>query len=166
MAQTHVAGAGGNWSDVAQWTSRVPLPQDDVNVDGTTTGTLTADMPRLGHSIDFTGFAGTCAFNSTATSVFGSITLASGMTVSGTQVMTLGGRGVFTLTSAGKSYTQAITLNANSSTYNLADALTTAGALTLTAGVLAARGNTLTYGSLVQTAGILALWPSAFFISA
>jgi hypothetical protein len=162
VTQTHTASAGGTWSDATKWTSRVPLPQDDVVIDVNTTGTVTADMPRLGHTLDFTGFAGTCAFNSVANAIFGGITLASGMTISGTQVLTLSGRGVFALTSAGKSYTQAITLNAGSSTYSLRDPLTTAGALTLTLGVLAANGNTVTYGSLSQTNGILASWPSAF----
>jgi len=154
-AQTHTASAGGNWSDVTKWSSRVPLPQDDVIVDAGTTGTITADMPRLGRSIDFTGFAGTAAFSSTANQVFGSLTLASGMTVSGTQTLTLGGRGTYRITSAGKSFTQALTLAAFSGTYTLADALTTPGALTISSGVLVTGGNPLSYGSLTVTAGVL-----------
>lgn len=160
--QTHTASAGGNWSDATKWTSRVPLPQDDVIVDATTTGTLTADMPRLGRSIDFTGFSGTATFSSTANQVFGSVTLASGMTVSGTQVLTLSGRGAYALTSAGKSFTQAVVLNAAGGTYALREALTTAGALTLTSGVLVTNGFTLAYLSLTQTNGVLVLWPNNF----
>lgn len=78
--QTHTASAGGSWSDATKWTSRVPLPQDDVIVDGTTTGTLTSDMPRLGKSLTFTGFAGTLT-QSTASTFYGSLILGSGMTV-------------------------------------------------------------------------------------
>ena len=154
-AQTHTASAGGNWSDVTKWTSRVPLPQDDVVVDAGTTGTITADMPRLGRSVDFTGFTGTAAFSSTANQVFGSLTLASGMTVSGTQALTLAGRGAYRITSAGKSFTQALTLAAFSGTYTLADALTTAGALTVSSGVLVTGGNAIGYGSLSVSAGVL-----------
>ena len=153
--QTHTASAGGNWSDVTKWTSRVPLPQDDVVIDVNTTGTITADMPRLGRSVDFTGFAGTAAFSSTANTIFGSLTLASGMTISGTQALTLAGRGIYQLVSAGKTLTQALTLAAFSGTYTMADALTTAGALTLSSGVLVTGGNALGYASLTVTAGIL-----------
>jgi hypothetical protein len=41
-----------NWSDPTAWTSRVPLPQDDVMIKATPAKTvLTADMPRLGRNI-------------------------------------------------------------------------------------------------------------------
>ncbi|HEX8347511.1 MAG TPA: hypothetical protein VF657_22675 [Actinoplanes sp.] len=154
--QTHVAGAGGNWSDAAQWTSRVPLPQDDVVVDVNTTGTLVADMPRLGRSIDFTGFAGTAAFTSQITQMFGSLILDAAMTITGTFALSLSGRGSHTVTSNGKTLTQPLTVNAPAmGTYTLRDALTTAGALTLTLGTLATAGHPVGYLSLVVTGGVL-----------
>jgi hypothetical protein len=151
--QTHIAGAGGNWSDAAQWTTRVPLPQDDVVVDGSVTGTITVDMPRLGRSVTFTGFAGTATFSSFANSVYGSLTLASGMTVSGTLALTLGGRSSYTLTSAGKTLTQAVTVNNGAGTYTLADAFATAAALTVTSGTLNTNGQTVTALTYVQGGG-------------
>lgn len=120
--QTHTASAGGNWSDVTKWTSRVPLPQDNVVVDVNTTGTLTADMPRLGANLTFTGFAGTFT-NSVATASYGNITLASGMTISGTAAWVWSGRGSHTVTSAGRTFTQAVQMNTSIGTYTLQDAL-------------------------------------------
>lgn len=139
--QTWDGTTSGNWSTNA-WTSRVPLPQDDVVISAafSASQTVTSDMPRLGKSIDWTGTTGTPAwdFSSLANSVYGSITLISGMTISGTQVLTLAGRGSFTLTSAGKTYTQAITQAAPSGTYTLVDALSTAGDFTLANGTFTA----------------------------
>jgi collagen type VII alpha len=126
--QTHTASAGGNWSDVTKWTSRVPLPQDSVVIDVNTTGTLTADMPRLGKDLTFTGFLGTAAFSSTSNSVFGSVTLASGMTVSGTQSFSFLGRGTHTITSAGKSFTSNfLALSGPGGTYTQQDAFSHTG---------------------------------------
>lgn len=126
--QTYTGGTD-NWSTAAKWTSRVPLPQDDVVMSGVTGGTITADMPRLGKSIDWTGASGTPAWasGSLVISIFGSITLISAMTISGTGVMTLAGRGSFTITSAGKSFTQPPTLTAPSGTYTLTDAYSNTG---------------------------------------
>jgi hypothetical protein len=59
VAQTWTDATGGNWSDSGNWTSRVPLPQDDVDMDLSGGGdyntgvTVTADMPRLGKSISW-----------------------------------------------------------------------------------------------------------------
>ena len=142
--QTHTASAGGNWSDVTKWTSRVPLPQDDVIVNSSTTGTLTADMPRLGADVLFTGFAGTASFSSVANDVYGALTLGSGMTVSGTMGLTLRARGSEVLTSAGKQFTQAVTITAPSGTYTLADAFSTAGAFTHTIGTFTGAGYAVT----------------------
>lgn len=95
------AGGTKSWSDVSAWTSRVPLPQDDVVVATTAVGTLTADMPRLGHSINFTGFTRTFT-RSVATTVYGNFTLASGMTWTASSFdVTFAGRGTHTLTSNG-----------------------------------------------------------------
>jgi hypothetical protein len=60
-------GATGNWSDATKWTSRVPLPQDNVVIN-TGSGVITADMPRMGKSIDFTGFTGTLSRSLSSTS--------------------------------------------------------------------------------------------------
>lgn len=155
--QTHTASAGGNWSDVTKWTSRVPLPQDNVIVDVNTTGTLTADMPRLGADIDFTGFVNTASFASTANTIYGSINLASGMTISGVQALTLSARSSKTITSNGQSFTQSVTVTAPSGTYTLADAFSTAGILsTVTAGTFISANFSVSASSASFTAGTTA----------
>lgn len=101
------AGGTKNWSDVTAWSSRVPLPQDDVAI--ATSGTITPDMPRMGRTIDFTGCTGTFA-TASGTSVctfYGSLIFGSGMTVSGSGVVSYvaSGRGSFVLDLAGKTLT-------------------------------------------------------------
>lgn len=124
--QTHTASAGGNWSDVTKWTSRVPLPQDNVIVDVNTTGTLTADMPRLGADVTFTGFAGTFTLGN-AIATYGSLVLAAGMTLSGVFATTLSGRSAHVLTSSGKTFINNVNIAAPGGTYTLSDAFSQTG---------------------------------------
>lgn len=139
--QTWNGTSGGNWSANA-WTSRVPLPQDDVVINAafSASQTVTADMPRLGKSIDWTGATGspTWSFGSTTNTIYGGVTLISGMTISGTNTTTFSGRSSFNLTSAGKQFSQAITIDALSGTITLQDDFSTAGALSLTRGTFTA----------------------------
>lgn len=93
---------GGNWSASGNWTSRVPLPQDNVFFDCAfnTSKTVTADMPRLGKSIDWTGATWTTALSftiSTSTSFYGSLTLISGLNYNGNQHFSFNGRSSYTL---------------------------------------------------------------------
>jgi hypothetical protein len=90
-------GTSNNWS-TSHWTSRVPLPQDDVNIGS---GTVTGDMPRLGRSITITG-SPIVNLNQTVNTIYGSLTLASGMTLTKTYALIFAGRGSYYLTSAGK----------------------------------------------------------------
>lgn len=148
------SGSGGNWSTAGNWTSRVPLPQDNVIIGAGASGTITADMPRLGADIDFTGFAGTASFASVANTLYGSLNLATGMTVSGTQNLTLAARSSKTVTSNGKTFTQAVTVNGPSATYALADAVSISGAsLTVALGSLATAGFAVTAPLLVVVNG-------------
>jgi hypothetical protein len=135
--QTYTGGTG-NWSDATKWTSRVPLPQDDVIVGAAAAGTITADMPRLGRDINFTGFAGTYTQSAIAPAFYGSLILATGMTVGGTNTHTASGRGSHTITSAGRVVTFGLNIAAVGGTYTLADAFTTnrssSSALTISSG--------------------------------
>lgn len=151
--QTHTASAGGNWSDATKWTSRVPLPQDNVVVDVNTTGTLTADMPRLGADITFTGFLGTAAFSSTPNTLYGALTLGAGMTISGTQALTLSARSSKNITSNTKTLTQAVNVTAPSGTYTLVDAFATAGGLSITTGTFLSVGLAISASFLVVSSG-------------
>lgn len=129
--QTHTASAGGNWSDATKWTSRVPLPQDDVVVNASTTGTLSFDMARAGRNIDFTGFAGTFTVLANMR-LFGNYTLATGMTYTNanSSTITFSGRSSsHTITSSGKTFTQAlVSVTAPNGTYTLQDAFIGTGA--------------------------------------
>lgn len=133
--QTHTSSAGGNWSDATKWTSRVPLPQDNVIVNVNTTGTLSADMPRLGANVDFTGFTGTASYTPTVNTIYGNWTQGSGMTNTGAQTLTFSGRGSQTITSNGKAFSQGMTITTiGTATYTLQDALSSAGTFNLLTG--------------------------------
>jgi hypothetical protein len=61
-AQNYGGTASFSWSTTAAWTSRIPLPQDDVTFTGavfSSARTVTVDMPRIGKSIDFSGMSWT-----------------------------------------------------------------------------------------------------------
>lgn len=124
--QTHTASAGGNWSDVTKWTSRIPLPQDNAVIDVNTTGTLTQDMPRIGANIDFTGFAGTVSWGVTVTpNIYGNLTYGAAMTNAGATsvVIQMVARSAVVITSNGVSG-QCVAFAGAGGTFTLADALT------------------------------------------
>ena len=178
--QTYTGGAG-NWSTVGSWTSRVPLPQDNVSMSGCTGGSIVADMPRLGKDIDWTGATGTPTWtiNSIATEVYGSVTLISGMTLTHTSVtFVLAGRGNHTITSAGKTWASsssgAFSIQAFGGTYTLQDAFikgAATGALALTNGTFDMNGFNVTvagsvgFGSTSSAARTLYMRSGTFTVS-
>lgn len=106
-ATVSINQVGGSWSDVTKWTSRVPLPQDDVTIKSSVPSgqTVTLDMPQMCKSLTLTGFAG--AFSrSIVNSIYGNLTLGASMTYSGstTQVFQFRGRGAQTLTTNGNGF--------------------------------------------------------------
>ena len=132
-AQTWSGTSGGNWSANA-WTSRVPLPQDNVTINAafSASQTVTMDMPRLGHNIDWTGSTGspTWAMSSINVFMFGSLTLVSGMTITGSNTFNFYGRGGSTLTTNGVSFPNNVTFDSSfsaSDKYTLQDNLTLSG---------------------------------------
>ena len=135
-------GGTGNWADVAEWANssggsassgRVPLPQDDATFDANSfsagSQTVTQNMPRAGKNINWTGVTNTPTWTtSTAASVFGSLTLVSGMTLTAsTQAYTFEGRGTHTITNAGKTWGKGFDFSAPGGTYTLQDALISTG---------------------------------------
>lgn len=154
--QTYTGGAG-NWSDSAKWTSRCPLPQDNVSMSGCTGGSIVADMPRVGKDITWTGATGTPTWtiNSIATEAYGSITLISGMNLTHTTIgFALLGRGNHTITSAGKTWASSsaatFSISAFGGTYTLQDAFTKGagtGALILNNGTFDANDFNVTMGA-------------------
>ncbi len=130
-------GATGSWSDVTKWTSRVPLPQDDVIIN-TGSGTITGDMPRQGKSVNFTGFTGTYTAGIN-TELFGSYTLASGMTFTSVASYALSGRGNYTFTTAGKNPGGSggtVTFRGAGGIYTLQDTFTSTGLVAVAEGTL------------------------------
>lgn len=130
-------GNAGNWSSTTEWATAsggatgasVPLCHDDVIFDVnsfTSAGrTATWDMPRLGKSITCSGvvFAPTFNMNSTGNSIFGSLTLQAGITLSASgQGITFRGRAANTLTTAGLVLPGNMTIDAPTGTLTLADA--------------------------------------------
>ena len=150
-----------NWS-TATWTSHAPLPQDTVVVDPSLTGnlTITADMPRLGGSIDFSGSTlngHTLAVTlGVATTIFGSLNLThvGASSLTGAFVVTFGGRSTYTLTNGGVTFPNGVTLNAPTGTLSMADAFTCgAHTLTHTNGTLVDGGQTVAANAYTQAAG-------------
>lgn len=126
-AQTWSGTSGGNWSANA-WTSRVPLPQDNVTISAAFTAgqTVTPDMLNIGKSITWAGATGspTWAFSSLGVNMYGSLTLIAGMSFTGTNLLRFRGRASFTITSAGQTLASSINVICPGGTYTLADALT------------------------------------------
>jgi hypothetical protein len=139
--QTWSGTSGGSWSTNA-WTTRVPLPQDDVIISSAfiASQTISAFMPRVGRSIDWTGSTGAPIwdFSSLQNTIYGSVTLAAGMTLSGTQKILFSGRGAYTITSNGVTFanTGGIGLYAPTGTYTLQSNLVTSGTFDLNTGTL------------------------------
>ena len=109
----------------------VPLPQDNVYFDCAfgASKTVTADMPRLGKSIDWTGATWTTALSfdtsGTENNIFGSLTLISGLTTTpGTTILGLRGRGNYVVDTKGVSLSFPLTMIAPGGTYKLASNLT------------------------------------------
>lgn len=139
---------------VTQITPAYPMPQDTLKFDAnsvTTTGkTITVDGSAIRlPAIDWTGVLNTPAFAiSNSTSFFGSIKLVSGMTISGTQLVTLEGRGSQTITTAGLTWTTPITVNCAGGTWTQQDAFASSNntnpSFVITSGTLAAGANNTT----------------------
>lgn len=110
-------------------------------------GTFTATSRLYANNLNFTGFTGTWTNN--LASIYGSLTIASGMTVgSGTNTVSFSGTGAQTITSAGKTLDFPVTFIGIGGTVTLADNLNiSARLMTLQAGTLSLAGNTLTCGT-------------------
>jgi len=125
--QTATGTASFTWSTHG-WTSRVPLPQDDVVINNafSASQTVTADMPRLGRSIDFTGCTGNPQWRwSNVSEMYGSLTLVAGMTWQAiSYTFSLKGRSAgLTIASNGVTIGTAIQIGNPGSTYTIQDDL-------------------------------------------
>lgn len=139
--QTWQGTTGGSWSNAAKWTSRVPLPQDDVIVNAafSASQTITADMPRSGKNVDFTGVAGSPALTVSTTAnwgVSGSLTLAAGLgTVTLTGAIYIRAHGNVSAFTGGKTLNGVFGIY-TTGTCDLGDAVTCTGQFQMLAGIL------------------------------
>lgn len=176
--QTSTGTASFTWSTHG-WTSRVPLPQDDVNITNSFVAgrTVTMDMPRSGKNLTIANTGNSFALSKgVATTIFGSLVMPGTalMTQSGTTNFIFENRSPATLTSAGQTFTNQLQINSIGSKLTLADAYIsdrassaalshTAGefdtanfSVNLTAGGYTASGavaKTTTLGSTLMTLG-------------
>ncbi len=125
--QTATGTASFTWSTHG-WTTRVPLPQDNVVVNNAFVAgrSVTMDMPRLGKSLDFSGATGSPTLSLTGAPIlYGSLTLGAGVgTAFGTGInLQLQGRGTYTITMAGHAMagTATTTIAAPGGNYTLQD---------------------------------------------
>jgi len=117
---------------------------------GTYALTLTTNVKNL----NFTGFAGSVVAG--ARTIYGNLTLSSGMTVTGTASVTTfsGSSGTKTITSNGTSLNCNITFDGAGSTFKFLTASDNSGrAVILTNGIVDLNGQTVTYGSVTTAAG-------------
>ncbi len=157
-----VTAAGGNWS-ANNWaassggaasTDNFPLAQDTAVVENTglnTSATVTLDSPiAYFGTIDMSTRTNAMTLaGSTAYTVYGDWKFGSGVTRSYSGGLTFSGRNTQTITSAGKSFAQAFTIDTYGGSVELADALNIGGnTLTVTNGTFDTKNFNVTAGTL------------------
>ena len=157
VQQTATGTASFTWSTHG-WTTRVPLPQDDVVIPNAFVAgrRITLDMPRLGRNITCTCTGGAEFFLShNGSYIFGSLTLNSGVVpISGSQNPVFAGRSACTLTSAGFIWSVGLNIQMPGGKLTLQDAFTsTLGSLgaSITYGEFDLNGFTATFAGRVST---------------
>jgi hypothetical protein len=106
-------------------------------------------------NVDFTGFAGTWNARTNATTIYGSLTLSSGMTFAASSgALTFGATsGTQIITSNGKTFNGPITINGVGGTVQLADALTMSGRpINIIAGTFDGNSKTISGGTSITMA--------------
>jgi hypothetical protein len=153
--------AGGNWTDDSWATSEggtvstdnFPLAQDTATI--VNTGLNTSASVSLGLAIPYTGTvdmsARSAAMNFdvyTTFGIYGDFKNGSGTSLTQTNALEFVGRNIQTITSAGRTFQGAITIDSYGGTVQLADELNLIGYnLTVTNGTFNTNGYTVTLGS-------------------
>lgn len=110
-----------------------PLAQDTAVFDntGSVTGTININTGWNIGTIDMSARTSAMTLSvSSSFAIYGNWINGTGTTLSGTSIVTFSGQGSQTITSAGKSFTQPITINSPGGTVTLQDAFTTASTVT------------------------------------
>jgi len=153
-AQNWSANGWAATSGGAPATTNFPLAQDTAVFDntGSVTGTITisATLPYTG-TVDMSARSSAMTLDSglAAITAYGDWKNGSGTTLSGAGTISFSGRNTQTITSAGKTFTQALTIDTYGGTVQLADALNTGTQnLTVTNGTFTTNSYSVTAGSL------------------
>lgn len=127
--QHYLTSGNTTWSTVGNWTSRVPLPQDNAIFDHTfgATDSIILDTKILGKNVDFSSAVFATSLNlvwNNQVELTGSLTLKTGMVSSGTGELWFRGRSANTLDSQGFSWNRAIRMYCPSGSVTLKSNLT------------------------------------------
>lgn len=136
-----------NFSTTAKWflatnggggAGRVPLPQDtgffDANSVTASGKTITQDMPRMG-AMTWSSPANAPALGlSVACTIYGTMVLSTGMTLSGSAALTFATHGALGITSAGLTFANAVTTDAPGGAVTYSDAFICTAAVVHTRG--------------------------------
>lgn len=163
-SQTWSGTSGGNWSANA-WTSRVPVCQDDaiINAAFVAAQTITVDSLRMG-STTMIGSTGSPLLALSGRTVFGSLVLIPGMTISGG--ISFAGRSANSIvTSAGQTFPTSVTFGAVTGTYTFTDAFTNASTFTLQNGTINTNSQAVQTVSFSATGGTLTLGATTFTVT-
>lgn len=150
--QTATGTASFTWSTHG-WTSRVPLPQDDVVVSNSFVAgrIVTHDMPRAGKSLTFSCTGTPTLSFGTACEIYGDLTFTTTVgTWSGGANISFASRSPITVTTNGNAYTGSGTFRmAGTSSITLGDALTWGGTIdNLSTGWIVTNNYNITCSSL------------------
>jgi len=120
MATKIVSVTGGNWNSTTTWVDGVvPITTDDIILSATS-GPLVVNIVPTCKTFICSGYTNTLTMsNATTMTVNGDVRLSSGMTISGSGAITVSTSA--TLTSEGKQWPNAFSLNATTGVYTLAD---------------------------------------------
>ena len=122
-------------------------------------------MPRLGADIDCTGFTRTLT-TSTAASVYGSLTLASGMTLTASiETYTFRGRGTHTIDTSNKTLSKSLVFYSYGGTYTLQSDLTITGSLNTYSGTFDANDFNVTAKSYYLRGSVLYMGSGVFDVT-
>jgi hypothetical protein len=138
------------WSDTSGGSANTiyfPLAQDTAVIDNATTltGTLALGTAYNIGSLDCsTRTTGITLNHNEGVNRYGSYTLGSGVTISGTVIQVFSGRGTMVFTSAGKTITFPIGVDTPGGTFRLGDAFTSSNQITHTRGTFDAFNYNLT----------------------
>jgi hypothetical protein len=138
-------GTNTTWAGSSSWAlnsgdtgsnDNYPLAQDTAVIDNNTTltGTLNLTIYNIGTLDCSTRTTGITLNHNAAAIRYGSYTLGSGVTVSGTTTQIFSGRGTMTFTSAGKTITFYINVVTPNGTFELGDAFSGSNTIELTQG--------------------------------